>query len=169
MWRNPPTATPLTMPSSHRTSSTTAMVYNMGWLPFDWFRSRGRDPQRFPQSDAHGAACRNHDIPVCGFYRDRRTRGGAHHGTDDGAGLVAPDHPARDPADDRAGAHLGGFAGPHSAALHGRLDRADVGLNRMTLTPEDRKSTRLNSSHGYISYAVFCLKKKKNYYTHPDT
>src|SRR2546429_6255627 len=30
---------------------------------------------------------------------------------------------------------------------------------------EDRKSTRLNSSHGYISYAVFCLKKKKT--THP--
>src|SRR5687768_17816406 len=26
---------------------------------------------------------------------------------------------------------------------------------------EDRKSTRLNSSHGYISYAVFCLKKKQ--------
>src|SRR2546429_6505659 len=36
--------------------------------------------------------------------------------------------------------------------------------------PLDRKSTRLNSSHGYISYAVFCLKKKKKqcdltYYT----
>src|SRR3989449_1256245 len=29
----------------------------------------------------------------------------------------------------------------------------------------DRKSTRLNSSHGYISYAVFCLKKKKKYRT----
>src|SRR2546422_1823365 len=28
-------------------------------------------------------------------------------------------------------------------------------------THGDRKSTRLNSSHGYISYAVFCLKKKK--------
>src|SRR2546422_7943330 len=28
---------------------------------------------------------------------------------------------------------------------------------------KDRKSTRLNSSHGYISYAVFCLKKKKTY------
>src|SRR2546429_6620105 len=28
------------------------------------------------------------------------------------------------------------------------------------LSGEDRKSTRLNSSHGYISYAVFCLKKK---------
>src|SRR5205809_5136245 len=34
----------------------------------------------------------------------------------------------------------------------------------------DRKSTRLNSSHGYISYAVFCLKKKKRgatYRGHP--
>src|SRR5256884_2170678 len=32
-----------------------------------------------------------------------------------------------------------------------------------TLTGKrDRKSTRLNSSHGYISYAVFCLKKKNN-------
>src|SRR2546429_3787189 len=30
-----------------------------------------------------------------------------------------------------------------------------------TVQPRDRKSTRLNSSHGYISYAVFCLKKKK--------
>src|SRR2546422_11397898 len=30
------------------------------------------------------------------------------------------------------------------------------------LDDEDRKSTRLNSSHGYISYAVFCLKKKKD-------
>src|SRR2546429_7242899 len=29
------------------------------------------------------------------------------------------------------------------------------------MTYSDRKSTRLNSSHGYISYAVFCLKKKK--------
>src|SRR2546422_3608588 len=30
------------------------------------------------------------------------------------------------------------------------------------IASRDRKSTRLNSSHGYISYAVFCLKKKKN-------
>src|SRR2546429_6605644 len=29
------------------------------------------------------------------------------------------------------------------------------------MAQRDRKSTRLNSSHGYISYAVFCLKKKK--------
>src|SRR5205809_2644934 len=35
------------------------------------------------------------------------------------------------------------------------------GVPRVTAAPADRKSTRLNSSHGYISYAVFCLKKKK--------
>src|SRR2546422_6391210 len=34
-------------------------------------------------------------------------------------------------------------------------------------TMGDRKSTRLNSSHGYISYAVFCLKKKKHKTAHP--
>src|SRR2546422_1133277 len=38
------------------------------------------------------------------------------------------------------------------------LDGGDHGAAR----PRDRKSTRLNSSHGYISYAVFCLKKKKS-------
>src|SRR3712207_7605668 len=34
--------------------------------------------------------------------------------------------------------------------------------NRRTEQASDRKSTRLNSSHANISYAVFCLKKKKN-------
>src|SRR5207245_10101835 len=38
------------------------------------------------------------------------------------------------------------------------LDCTDAGLHQS----EDRKSTRLNSSHGSISYAVFCLKKKRN-------
>src|SRR2546422_3515510 len=33
--------------------------------------------------------------------------------------------------------------------------------NMVSNIESDRKSTRLNSSHGYISYAVFCLKKKK--------
>src|SRR5207245_10409211 len=33
---------------------------------------------------------------------------------------------------------------------------------RLGIAKADRKSTRLNSSHGSISYAVFCLKKKKN-------
>src|SRR2546429_6308735 len=38
-----------------------------------------------------------------------------------------------------------------------------LGDGYLLLAPSrDRKSTRLNSSHGYISYAVFCLKKKKS-------
>src|SRR2546422_2442198 len=37
---------------------------------------------------------------------------------------------------------------------------ADIVITTAAI-PGDRKSTRLNSSHGYISYAVFCLKKKK--------
>src|SRR5687768_18305648 len=45
---------------------------------------------------------------------------------------------------------------------HGVGDRARRGGHG-----RDRKSTRLNSSHGYISYAVFCLKKKKNTKTSP--
>src|SRR5947209_13678016 len=35
------------------------------------------------------------------------------------------------------------------------------GAKRVLIAPRDRKSTRLNSSHANISYAVFCLKKKK--------
>src|SRR2546422_2721622 len=48
------------------------------------------------------------------------------------------------------------------------IARADGVLRQVAVTEgqtvpvgRDRKSTRLNSSHGYISYAVFCLKKKK--------
>src|SRR5256884_344884 len=43
------------------------------------------------------------------------------------------------------------------AIVRGRAARQEADL-----LAEDRKSTRLNSSHGYISYAVFCLKKKKS-------
>src|SRR5687768_18247496 len=43
-------------------------------------------------------------------------------------------------------------------SVHGAPDRS---LSLGELAARDRKSTRLNSSHGYISYAVFCLKKKK--------
>src|SRR2546422_5163353 len=42
---------------------------------------------------------------------------------------------------------IGADVAPHIVPVSGRR--------------RDRKSTRLNSSHGYISYAVFCLKKKK--------
>src|SRR6266436_56121 len=51
-------------------------------------------------------------------------------------------------------------------SLRAVTDLVAVGENQIVvdcdvLQAEDRKSTRLNSSHGYISYAVFCLKKKK--------
>src|SRR2546430_4019422 len=49
-------------------------------------------------------------------------------------------------------------------ATGGAAAFADSGFrgNWSELDEEDRKSTRLNSSHSQISYAVFCLKKKKN-------
>src|SRR5687768_17925650 len=77
---------------------------------------------------------------LLGHVRDRRRRAGRH-------GHVALDvRPSR--------RHAGAAQERGRADLEGRLEqvlRADL----------DRKSTRLNSSHGYISYAVFCLKKKK--------
>src|SRR5688500_19092509 len=47
------------------------------------------------------------------------------------------------------------------AACRARPSPASASARRRS-TPADRKSTRLNSSHLVISYAVFCLKKKKN-------
>src|SRR3712207_7284416 len=47
-------------------------------------------------------------------------------------------------------------------AVRGSRDRAGrVRAVTVAFVPRDRKSTRLNSSHANISYAVFCLKKKK--------
>src|SRR5688572_31876388 len=46
---------------------------------------------------------------------------------------------------------------------HGQVDPADDhAVHEDAEVERDRKSTRLNSSHSQISYAVFCLKKKKN-------
>src|SRR5207245_6434789 len=50
---------------------------------------------------------------------------------------------------------------PRPCRGHARETRALPYLELRTGLPRDRKSTRLNSSHGSISYAVFCLKKKK--------
>src|SRR5687768_18082419 len=57
---------------------------------------------------------------------------------------------------------------PISTGTSTRACRADrpvaAAVLQATITSfTDRKSTRLNSSHGYISYAVFCLKKKKKH------
>src|SRR2546429_7197091 len=50
------------------------------------------------------------------------------------------------------------FVRSGSGIVDHRFDADSVALLHVIT---DRKSTRLNSSHGYISYAVFCLKKKK--------
>src|SRR5256886_6736513 len=56
-----------------------------------------------------------------------------------------------------------GATGHHGVSCFHHLRSSDPPL-------KDRKSTRLNSSHSQISYAVFCLKKKKKNYAavHPD-
>src|SRR2546429_9339809 len=64
----------------------------------------------------------------------------------------------------------GGGLGPRTLQLHlpaqprvEQIAQAVAICSTRGCAGRDRKSTRLNSSHGYISYAVFCLKKKKKY------
>src|SRR3712207_8330713 len=59
--------------------------------------------------------------------------------------------------------HLAGPLGQAPVALLGLLHLAASLLELAGGRHLDRKSTRLNSSHANISYAVFCLKKKKNF------
>src|SRR5207248_11515974 len=55
---------------------------------------------------------------------------------------------------------------PRAAVTHFEVEELLPRHTLLRVTLEDRKSTRLNSSHRTISYAVFCLKKKKIYTTH---
>src|SRR2546422_8135655 len=75
-------------------------------------------------------------FPYTTLFRSRRNRGAASRSV--AAGRARSDR--AQPAERYAAPNVG-------RAHHG--------------AEQDRKSTRLNSSHGYISYAVFCLKKKK--------
>src|SRR2546422_3270214 len=68
-----------------------------------------------------------------------------------GQAQVIPEWP------DLVGPQIAAVASPESVSPDGTLFVRVVTSAWM----KDRKSTRLNSSHGYISYAVFCLKKKK--------
>src|SRR5205809_3421148 len=49
----------------------------------------------------------------------------------------------------------------YRSLIFGRTDFTYLAVGEASSS--DRKSTRLNSSHGYISYAVFCMKKKKDH------
>src|SRR3712207_8803363 len=66
------------------------------------------------------------------------------------------------PAPDRAGRRR--RPPGHRRYLMGRVSRRIPG-RAVPMTRRDRKSTRLNSSHANISYAVFCLKKKIKFHT----
>src|SRR5690554_7209449 len=55
------------------------------------------------------------------------------------------------------------YAGGAHSSQYSALDQINKSnVHRLEVAWKDRKSTRLNSSHVRISYAVFCLKKKKN-------
>src|SRR2546427_7010495 len=75
-----------------------------------------------------------------------------------GVGRTGEERPPRRPAADR-----------HAHRRRHAVSAGDAHRRRGT---QDRKSTRLNSSHSQISYAVFCLKKKKKkqqiVFTHTD-
>src|SRR5688572_24243705 len=64
---------------------------------------------------------------------------------------------------DRASADYMGMLATvmNALALQNALERIGADTRVLSAIPIDRKSTRLNSSHSQISYAVFCLKKKK--------
>src|SRR2546422_6293625 len=91
-------------------------------------------------------------FPYTTLFRSPRAEQlvGLGRGLDEGRGAERPRHRLGDAA---AGADL------HALQVGQGLDRP-LGIEHLAW-PVDRKSTRLNSSHGYISYAVFCLKKKK--------
>src|SRR5207244_10569138 len=82
--------------------------------------------------------------------------------------VAAADAALREPADADIGEKVVLNMGPSHPATHGVL-RLVLELDGEIITKatpdigflQDRKSTRLNSSHQIISYAVFCLKKKK--------
>src|SRR3712207_8594460 len=69
---------------------------------------------------------------------------------------------ARDLADDRAELAVRQVA-PRAVHLEPHRDAVAVAAVARRERHRDRKSTRLNSSHANISYAVFCLKKKKSH------
>src|SRR3712207_7873368 len=85
-------------------------------------------------------------LPYTTLFRSRR----ALHGL----------RPERQPRAQRPARARAAPLRPRSRQEH-EADRDDFARTRLGRFQRDRKSTRLNSSHANISYAVFCLKKKK--------
>src|SRR2546429_6989087 len=94
-----------------------------------------------PRDGRSGCASRRQDL-VEGAEFERFRHAGPAGGREEGAHAVVHQLPGRE---------------DHALRI-GRVPGLE--LAEQLLSRQDRKSTRLNSSHGYISYAVFCLKKK---------
>src|SRR3712207_8838710 len=90
-------------------------------------------------------------FPYTTLFRSRAGRGLRRRG----------DVEARVRRDRRVRAHARRGGDAHREVLDARLRRGAAEALRGEADQPDRKSTRLNSSHANISYAVFCLKKKK--------
>src|SRR3989454_5535561 len=129
------------------------------------------DRSGHPRGSLHPAALAATAGPIEREHLHAVARGFGHGCGEEGAAVRADlaQHPDRRAADDLAGgveaidlkAHAP--CGPHGLVVDITLDRRPLlAVRHLPLEPEvDRKSTRLNSSHLVISYAVFCLKKKK--------
>src|SRR5215211_3934837 len=115
------------------------------------------------------------DQPPSRLVRQRRAVVGLHHGEEEidprGYARRGPPVAVVDVDPVRPDAHLGMTVGERitRCPVRGRLVTVEQTSSGEHLRagadgrdPRDRKSTRLNSSHTVISYAVFCLKKKKN-------
>src|SRR2546427_8530257 len=92
-------------------------------------------------------------FPYTTLFRSRVLAGLRAEGTEPTLALWALSRALRDVWSARGGDKPPAWQQRHRAAL-------EQALRRASRLPLDRKSTRLNSSHSQISYAVFCLKKK---------
>src|SRR2546426_6025062 len=105
---------------------------------------------------------RRHDIrrPGSDLLEERAAHGRPEHPSETGRRLGDAERPAlrlrRRSARDQAR-----HGGLRKSVAAGESERAPVDARPRRASTGDRKSTRLNSSHLVISYAVFCLKKKK--------
>src|SRR6266542_2322956 len=136
----------------------------------DGVQERSSDPGLLEVPDGHdgGSPRRSHHLPQLDRVLPRVSQHlrRAHHRLDDELGGHVTGQPQEDAGLDHGLGQEEEIGGPRAARRRDSvlvlLRQPDHPPYRAEQSLRDRKSTRLNSSHGSISYAVFCLKKKKN-------
>src|SRR5437773_4058174 len=114
------------------------------------------DPHAWGAEEFHGV--RNRIENLCKLIRRQSPGGGVSTFPEHGSAVMRLGNESLGKAPEQSGFQ-------HGAEVRGMEDEsfADANQQRRQYGPQkDRKSTRLNSSHITISYAVFCLKKKRN-------